>query len=88
MTNQALRGKNAIAEWKKKIPLIAASVRALCEVYTSIYESLEQLSGIPFRIFAATAKDGYRKPMPGIWYEVERIFSADRVNIGAGWLSL
>lgn len=36
---------------------------------------------LPFRIFAATARDGYRKPMPGIWFELERIFAQDGITI-------
>ncbi|KAH9975259.1 polynucleotide kinase 3 phosphatase-domain-containing protein [Lactifluus volemus] len=36
---------------------------------------------LPFRIFAATAKDGHRKPMPGIWLELERIFAQDGITI-------
>ncbi|KAH9029373.1 polynucleotide kinase 3 phosphatase-domain-containing protein [Lactarius hengduanensis] len=36
---------------------------------------------LPFRIFAATAKDGYRKPMPGMWFELERIFAEEGVTI-------
>ncbi|KAG6813109.1 hypothetical protein H0H92_013963 [Tricholoma furcatifolium] len=39
------------------------------------------LSDVPFRLFAATAKDGYRKPMPGMWTELERIFRQDGVEI-------
>ncbi|TFY81192.1 hypothetical protein EWM64_g2825 [Hericium alpestre] len=39
------------------------------------------LPDVPFRIFAATAKDGYRKPIPGMWYELEKIFSAEGVEI-------
>ncbi|KAI0747782.1 PNK3P-domain-containing protein [Daedaleopsis nitida] len=39
------------------------------------------LPDVPFRIFAATAKDGFRKPIPGMWYELERIFSQDNVQI-------
>ncbi|KAH9830982.1 PNK3P-domain-containing protein [Rhodofomes roseus] len=39
------------------------------------------LSDVPFRILAATARDGYRKPMPGMWYELERIFALDGVEI-------
>ncbi|KIL68653.1 hypothetical protein M378DRAFT_158497 [Amanita muscaria Koide BX008] len=39
------------------------------------------LSELPFRLFAATAKDWYRKPMPGMWYELERIFRADGIEI-------
>ncbi|KAH9991967.1 polynucleotide kinase 3 phosphatase-domain-containing protein [Russula compacta] len=36
---------------------------------------------LPFRIFAATVKDGHRKPMPGMWSELERIFSQDGITI-------
>ncbi|RPD65808.1 PNK3P-domain-containing protein [Lentinus tigrinus ALCF2SS1-7] len=39
------------------------------------------LSEVPFRIFAAIEKDGYRKPIPGMWYELERIFAEDDVQI-------
>ncbi|KAF8634390.1 hypothetical protein AX17_004203, partial [Amanita inopinata Kibby_2008] len=39
------------------------------------------LAEVPFRLFAATAKDRYRKPMPGIWQELERIFRDDHVEI-------
>ncbi|KAF4571436.1 hypothetical protein EYR36_008773 [Pleurotus pulmonarius] len=31
------------------------------------------LPDVPFRLFAATAKDGFRKPMPGMWTELERM---------------
>ncbi|KAI0646745.1 PNK3P-domain-containing protein [Trametes meyenii] len=39
------------------------------------------LSDVPFRLFAATEKDGYRKPIPGMWYELERIFAQEHVQI-------
>ncbi|KAF9452796.1 PNK3P-domain-containing protein [Macrolepiota fuliginosa MF-IS2] len=39
------------------------------------------LDGVPFRIFAATAKDGYRKPMLGMWWELERILLEQGVKI-------
>ncbi|KAG6861891.1 hypothetical protein C0995_010597 [Termitomyces sp. Mi166 len=39
------------------------------------------LPNVPFRLFAATAKDGYRKPMPGMWTELVRIFREDGVEI-------
>ncbi|CAL1703869.1 unnamed protein product [Somion occarium] len=64
LTNQALRGATAIANWKKKIPTIA-----------------DALSDVPFNIFAATAKDGFRKPMPGMWYGLEELFLRDGVSI-------
>lgn len=63
ISNQNLKSA-ALADWKKKIPQIAAAVPDL-----------------PFRIFAATAKDGHRKPMPGMWIELERIFAEEGVTI-------
>ncbi|KAI1790709.1 PNK3P-domain-containing protein [Ganoderma leucocontextum] len=39
------------------------------------------LPDVPFHIFAATEKDGYRKPIPGMWYELERIFAEQNVQI-------
>ena len=41
-----------------------------------------QLESIPFRILAATMKDEFRKPMPGMWYALEKIFAQDGVTIG------
>ncbi|KAI9569087.1 polynucleotide kinase 3 phosphatase-domain-containing protein [Boletus coccyginus] len=41
----------------------------------------DALPDVPFHIFAACAKDGYRKPMPGMWYELERIFKEQHVDI-------
>ena len=31
---------------------------------------------------AATGKDQYRKPMPGMWHELEKIFTEEGVTIG------
>ncbi|KAG5735527.1 Bifunctional polynucleotide phosphatase/kinase [Termitomyces sp. T112] len=39
------------------------------------------LPNVPFRLFAATAKDGFRKPMPGMWTELVRIFREDGFEI-------
>ncbi|KAH6918831.1 polynucleotide kinase 3'-phosphatase [Coprinopsis sp. MPI-PUGE-AT-0042] len=36
---------------------------------------------VPLHLFAATGKDQYRKPMPGMWEELEAIFSKDGVTI-------
>ncbi|KAH9483853.1 Bifunctional polynucleotide phosphatase/kinase [Psilocybe cubensis] len=41
----------------------------------------QALSDIPFRILAASQKDQYRKPMPGMWREIERIFKEEGVEI-------
>ncbi|KIM57653.1 hypothetical protein SCLCIDRAFT_1219345 [Scleroderma citrinum Foug A] len=42
------------------------------------------LPDVPFRILAACAKDEYRKPMPGMWNELERIFKEHDVEIDKG----
>ncbi|KAK7043791.1 DNA kinase/phosphatase Pnk1 [Paramarasmius palmivorus] len=39
------------------------------------------LPALPFRILAASAKDCYRKPMIGMWVELDRIFKEDGVEI-------
>ncbi|KAJ2916023.1 hypothetical protein MD484_g4408, partial [Candolleomyces efflorescens] len=39
------------------------------------------LEPVPFRLFAATVKDQYRKPMPGMWDELERLYAQDGVQI-------
>ncbi|KAJ6601379.1 polynucleotide kinase 3 phosphatase-domain-containing protein [Mycena vulgaris] len=39
------------------------------------------LPDLPFRLFAATAKDNYRKPMTGMWGELERLYAQDGVQI-------
>jgi len=47
-----------------------------------LFSQLLQLQDVPFRIFGATAKDQFRKPMPGMWYELENIFGQDGIEIG------
>ncbi|KAK2467111.1 hypothetical protein APHAL10511_001369 [Amanita phalloides] len=39
------------------------------------------LPDVPFRLYAAIAKDRYRKPMPGIWYELEHAAYMDGIEI-------
>ncbi|KAF8803640.1 PNK3P-domain-containing protein [Phlegmacium glaucopus] len=41
----------------------------------------EALNDVPFRLLAATRKDQYRKPMPGMWNEIEKIFLEEGVQI-------
>ncbi|TFK50051.1 PNK3P-domain-containing protein [Heliocybe sulcata] len=53
----------------------------LADWKTKIPHIADALSDVPFRLFAATAKDGYRKPMPGMWYELERMLAEDGVQI-------
>ncbi|KAL9714919.1 DNA kinase/phosphatase Pnk1 [Leucoagaricus gongylophorus] len=40
-----------------------------------------KLKDVPFWMFAATARDEYRKPMLGMWWELEKIFNAQGVKI-------
>ncbi|KAJ3565098.1 hypothetical protein NP233_g7866 [Leucocoprinus birnbaumii] len=40
-----------------------------------------ELKDVPFWIFAANARDEYRKPMLGMWWEVEKIFKTQSVQI-------
>ncbi|KAF5358563.1 hypothetical protein D9756_001778 [Leucocoprinus leucothites] len=40
-----------------------------------------KLQDVPFWIFAAISRDQYRKPMLGMWWEVEKIFKAQGVDI-------
>ncbi|KAF6764952.1 polynucleotide kinase 3'-phosphatase [Ephemerocybe angulata] len=42
------------------------------------------LEDIPFRLLSATEKDEFRKPMPGMYYELEKIFAKDGVQIDKG----
>ncbi|KAG9089277.1 hypothetical protein FRC06_001641 [Ceratobasidium sp. 370] len=66
VTNQAgLPKKGREEKWKQKIPLIAESAFA----------------DIPFRLFAAKEKDGFRKPMLGMWDALEDEFKKDGVTI-------
>jgi len=36
---------------------------------------------IPFTLFAATAKDSYRKPAPGMWTRMESLFEVASISI-------
>ncbi|KAB5596503.1 Bifunctional polynucleotide phosphatase/kinase [Ceratobasidium theobromae] len=66
ISNQAgLPVKDREAKWKNKIPLIAQSA----------------FSDVPFRIFAAKEKDGFRKPMLGMWDALVDEFKKEDVDI-------
>lgn len=81
ISNQALKQQH-LDGWKKKIPLISAAVSPAVSFPNPFPHRREQLPDVPFRILAASAKDGFRKPMPGMWNELERIFAEDGVRIG------
>ncbi|KAJ7144863.1 polynucleotide kinase 3 phosphatase-domain-containing protein [Mycena crocata] len=42
------------------------------------------IPGVPFRLFAATAKDNYRKPMTGMWQELESLFIDKKASFYVG----
>ncbi|KAH7340852.1 polynucleotide kinase 3 phosphatase-domain-containing protein [Rhizoctonia solani] len=66
ISNQAgLPVKGREAKWKQKIPKFAQSA----------------LSDVPFRIFAAKEKDGFRKPMLGMWDALVDEFKQDNIAI-------
>ncbi|KAG9121788.1 hypothetical protein FRC07_002107 [Ceratobasidium sp. 392] len=66
VTNQAGLPKGGREEkWKQKLPLIAESAFA----------------EIPFRVFAAKEKDGFRKPMLGMWDALVDDFQKENVTI-------
>ncbi|KAJ7284504.1 polynucleotide kinase 3 phosphatase-domain-containing protein [Mycena rebaudengoi] len=39
------------------------------------------LPAVPFRLLAATARDNYRKPMIGMWQELEKIYAEEGIQI-------
>ncbi|KAL4065401.1 polynucleotide kinase 3 phosphatase-domain-containing protein [Scleroderma yunnanense] len=59
----------------------ALKLERLTEWKKKIPQIAAALPDVPFRILAASAKDGYRKPMPGMWTELERIFKEHGVEI-------
>ncbi|KAF7796795.1 hypothetical protein EIP86_007979 [Pleurotus ostreatoroseus] len=79
---KALRGTDAIKQWKQKILQIGQAVCPIFTISLVVINVNEQLPEVPFYLFAATAKDAYRKPLPGMWRELERIFTEKDVFIG------
>jgi hypothetical protein len=91
ISNQGI-GPDKLINWKKKIPLIASAVS--CPSLTHSLPSLPrrskdandltsyQMPEVPFHIFAATGRDQFRKPMPGIWFELCALFAQSGVTIG------
>ena len=68
-------------EWRrKKIPSIAAAVRS--QIPHHVYSHSYQLPDVPFRIFGASEKDQFRKPIPGIWTALENIYAESGIIIG------
>lgn len=67
---------------KKDVQVFSCRMVLNVFCYVACFLTQWQLPDVPFRIFAATAKDGFRKPIPGMWYELERIFKESGVEIG------
>jgi bifunctional polynucleotide phosphatase/kinase len=42
-----------------------------------------QLPDVPFRLFAASARDEFRKPLIGMWTKLEALYREENVTIGA-----
>ncbi|KAI0027835.1 polynucleotide kinase 3 phosphatase-domain-containing protein [Vararia minispora EC-137] len=55
--------------------------RVLEDFKNKIPSIAKAIPDIPFHIFAATSADGFRKPMVGIWRELERIFAEDGITV-------
>lgn len=89
ISNQAgLPVKDREAKWKNKIPLIAQSAVSLTLFLNGLGHLSDwllfalQFSDVPFRIFAAKEKDGFRKPMLGMWDALVDEFKKEDVDIG------
>lgn len=85
------KGASRMAEWKKKLPQLAAQV---CDSPIALVHppstslTPPKLQEVPFRVFAAGQYDQYRKPLPGIWHALEEIHRQKGVEIGEGSLYL
>lgn len=80
ISNQKL--SKELEEWKQKVHLIAASVgqHLLCD--RAFNQRFSQLPNVPFRIFAASADDEYRKPMLGMLHALEGIYTSGNAKMG------
>jgi len=52
--------------------LTSARLKTWIEKVPLIAEAMPE---VPFRLLAATASDVYRKPLPGMWWELEKIYA-------------
>jgi bifunctional polynucleotide phosphatase/kinase len=76
----------ALKTWKDKVKIIAGAVSL--PAGTPFYFLMPLQLDVPFRLFAATAKDQFRKPMPGMWEGLEAMFAAGGVTIGESGLTV
>ncbi|KXN90445.1 Bifunctional polynucleotide phosphatase/kinase [Leucoagaricus sp. SymC.cos] len=80
ISNQAIKPA-ALKQWKEKVVSMASRVQLTINILNFAKLNPYQLKDVPFWIFAATAKDQYRKPMLGMWWELEKIFEKRNVKI-------
>jgi bifunctional polynucleotide phosphatase/kinase len=96
--NKPVDGKPGWEWWKLNIPsklaelhtsgyaLVIVTNQAIKPAAMNLWrQKIPQIAAalnLPFRIFAAAAKDEYRKPMPGMWNELDRIFNEHGTKIG------
>ncbi|KAG9047609.1 hypothetical protein FS837_001867 [Tulasnella sp. UAMH 9824] len=79
VTNQALgeppKGKSKDPDARAKLPKFKKFFDKLPLIASAI-------PTVPFRIFVASSKDQYRKPIPGTWFELEKLFKNEGIEIG------
>ncbi|KIO19192.1 hypothetical protein M407DRAFT_31177 [Tulasnella calospora MUT 4182] len=79
VTNQALgeppKGKSKDLDARAKLPRFKKFFDKLTLIASA-------LPAVPFRVFVATSKDQYRKPIPGTWFELEKLFRNEGIEIG------
>lgn len=78
VTNQALgeppKGKSKDLDARAKLPRFKKFFDKLTLIASA-------LPAVPFRVFVATSKDQYRKPIPGTWFELEKLFRNEGIEI-------
>ncbi|KAG8909777.1 hypothetical protein FRC00_009469 [Tulasnella sp. 408] len=79
VTNQALgeppKGKSKDPDARAKLPKFKKFFDKLPLIASAI-------PTVPFRIFVASSKDQYRKPIPGTWFELEKLYKNEGIEIG------
>ncbi|KAG8981507.1 hypothetical protein FRB90_007208 [Tulasnella sp. 427] len=79
VTNQAL---GEPPKGKAKDPNARAKLPKFKKFFDKLPLIASAISTVPFRVFVATAKDQYRKPIPGTWFELERLYRTEGIEIG------
>ncbi|KAG8787954.1 hypothetical protein FRC15_007015 [Serendipita sp. 397] len=75
-------------EWKKKLEQVACKVRTprfesghTTPTSTNQSEPISQLDGVSLYVLAATQRDLYRKPLPGMWYAVQDLLKEQDIEV-------